>query len=454
MTEPARRSDTTDVRISPLGLDGILGLPRPAEAEGIVLFAHGSGSGRLSPRNNYVAAALRSAGLATLLFDLLTDEEAADRRNVFDVELLAERLTLATVWIRQQEDTKGLLIGYFGASTGAAAALVAAARTHEDIAAIVSRGGRPDMAGPLLGQVRAPTLLIVGGQDAAVLELNRKAFEQLRCQKSLEIVPGATHLFEEPGALDQVIELARQWFTRHLDRTLPTRLIAMFLREVLFADRSEAGCALAQRLLKFKDQRPVVLALPRGGVPVGFEVARALDAPLDLILVRKIGAPFQPELAVGAVVDGGRAETIINEDVVREFQISESYIAEESARQLDEIERRRRLYLADRVRVPLAGRTAIVVDDGIATGATMEAALHATRRANPKRLVLATPAAPPDTLERLRPQVDEVVCLATPRLFGAIGVFYEDFRQVSDEEVVDLLRRATLSKGTPTARPS
>ena len=151
----------------------------------------------------------------------------------------------------------------------------------------------------------------------------------------------------------------------------------MFLREALFADRSEAGRALAQRLLQFKDERPVVLALPRGGVPVGFEVARALDAPLDLVLVRKIGAPFQPELALGAVVDGGRAETVLNEQTIREFQIPESYIAKESARQLAEIERRRRLYLADRPRVPLEGRTTIVVDDGIATGATMEAALHA-----------------------------------------------------------------------------
>jgi putative phosphoribosyl transferase len=225
----------------------------------------------------------------------------------------------------------------------------------------------------------------------------------------------------------------------------------MFLRQALFADRSEAGRRLAERLLRFKDQRPVVLALPRGGVPVGFEVAQALDAPLDLVLVRKIGAPFQPELAVGAVVDGGRPETVVNDEMIREFQIPESYIAEESARQLQEIERRRGLYLAGRARVPVEGRTAIVVDDGIATGATMEAALHATRRANPKRLVLATPVAPPDTIARLRPQADEVVCLATPRLFAAIGAFYDDFRQLSDEEVVDLLRRATRSEQEPIA---
>jgi len=228
----------------------------------------------------------------------------------------------------------------------------------------------------------------------------------------------------------------------------------MFMRQALFADRSEAGRRLAERLLRFKDERPVVLALPRGGVPVGFEVAQALDAPLDLVLVRKIGAPFQPELAVGAVVDGGRAETVVNEDLVREFQIPESYIAEESARQLEEIERRRNLYLAESTRAPVEGHTAIVVDDGIATGATMEAALHATRRANPRRLVLATPVAPPDTIARLRPQADEVVCLATPMLFAAIGAFYEDFRQLSDEEVVDLLRRATRSEQEPTTTAS
>ena len=228
----------------------------------------------------------------------------------------------------------------------------------------------------------------------------------------------------------------------------------MFLRQALFADRSEAGCALARRLLRFKDERPVVLALPRGGVPVGFEVALVLDAPLDLVLVRKIGAPFQQELAIGAVVDGSRPATVLNEEMVREFQIPGSYIAAQSARELEEIEHRRELYLAGRAQAPVEARTAIVVDDGIATGATMEAALHATRRANPKRLVLATPVAPPDTIERLRAQADEVVCLATPRLFDAIGSFYEDFRQLSDEEVVDLLRRAIHFGAEPSATPS
>jgi putative phosphoribosyl transferase len=213
----------------------------------------------------------------------------------------------------------------------------------------------------------------------------------------------------------------------------------------LFADRTEAGRRLAERLARFRTELPLVLALPRGGVPVGFEIARALDAPMDLVMVRKIGAPMQPELAVGAVVDGSRPETVVNPDVVDALGIPESYIEQEGARQLAEIERRRGLYLAGRDRIDVAGRTAIVVDDGIATGATVEAALRATRRAGPRRLVLAAPVAPPDTLARLRPEVDEVVCLATPRFFGAISVYYDDFRQLSDGDVIDLLRRAPVA---------
>jgi putative phosphoribosyl transferase len=212
--EARASAEVRSLRIEPIGLEGLLGLP--PETRALILFAHGSGSGRLSPRNNYVATALRRAGLATLLFDLLTEREAADRKNVFDIELLAERLLAATRWTHEQAATRDLPLGYFGASTGAAAALVAAARSELAIGAIVSRGGRPDMAGPALSEVRAPTLLIVGGDDVQVLALNRTALARLRCAKKLEIVPGASHLFEEPGTLDAVIDLARQWFSDHL----------------------------------------------------------------------------------------------------------------------------------------------------------------------------------------------------------------------------------------------
>jgi dienelactone hydrolase len=202
----------------PVTLEGNLSLPEGAR--GVVLFAHGSGSGRHSSRNRYVARLLNQAGLATLLIDLLTaDEEAVDLQTAhlrFDIGLLAQRLVGATDWLTQQPDTRHLRIGYFGASTGAAAALVAAAERPDVVGAVVSRGGRPDLAGPALPLVRAPTLLIVGGSDVPVIGLNRAAFEQLRCEKQLVIVPGATHLFEEPGALDEVARLAREWFERHL----------------------------------------------------------------------------------------------------------------------------------------------------------------------------------------------------------------------------------------------
>lgn len=207
----------------------------------------------------------------------------------------------------------------------------------------------------------------------------------------------------------------------------------------IFADRAEAGRALAKVLADKGYRDPVVLALPRGGVAVALEVAKALGAPLDLVLVRKIGVPYQPELALAAVVDGEHPELVINEDVRRMSGVSDADLERGKARELAEIDRRRAYYLKGRERVPVAGRTAIVVDDGIATGATTRAALKALRRANPDKLVLAVPVAPPDTLAKLRGEVDEVVCLETPEPFYAIGLYYYDFTQVSDEEVVALL---------------
>jgi len=199
-----------------VSLDGILGLP--AGPRGVVVFAHGSGSGRFSPRNNFVARHLQQNGLATLLLDLLTPDEADDRGKVFDIDLLADRLLLAKAWLEEEPHTKELGIGYFGASTGAGAALQAAAREPASIQAVVSRGGRPDLAEPYLPSVTAPTLLIVGGWDEPVIEMNQSAYELLTCDKKLIIVPGATHLFEEPGTLEQVADHACKWFQRYLHR--------------------------------------------------------------------------------------------------------------------------------------------------------------------------------------------------------------------------------------------
>src|SRR3954463_11613982 len=206
--------DTLEIELGEMHLQALLGIPE--NAKGLVIFAHGSGSGRSSPRNNRVSAALREAGLATLLLELLTPEEERDRANVFDIPLLASRLSFAADWSLAAPETAHLPIGYFGASTGAAAALVAAAAPRSPARAIVSRGGRPELAGAALPHVTAPTLLLVGSLDTQVIELNRMAYNRLEARKELGIVPGAGHLFEEPGTLDAVQHHAIRWFRRYL----------------------------------------------------------------------------------------------------------------------------------------------------------------------------------------------------------------------------------------------
>ena len=207
----------TGVKGEPIKLPGRLALPTPPT--GLVLFAHGSGSSRHSPRNMQLASTLHESWIGTLLFDLLTEQEATDRVNVFDIPLLAERILAATRFVAGLDATRHLPLGLFGASTGAAAALVASAREPR-VSAVVSRGGRPDLAGHKLRVVTAPTLLLVGGEDHEVLELNRRALAELECEKQLEVVPGATHLFDEPGTLDEAARLSAEWFARHLQ--LPT----------------------------------------------------------------------------------------------------------------------------------------------------------------------------------------------------------------------------------------
>ena len=211
--EPVIDEDV-DIRIGEVVVTGHLTVPE--RSTGLVIFAHGSGSSRHSPRNQYVASVLNEAGLATLLFDLLTNREELDRSNVFDIDLLAHRLIGVAAWAHGHDRLADLPTGYFGASTGAGAALWAAADAGSDVAAVVSRGGRPDLAGPRLGAVRAPTLLIVGGRDTVVIDLNRQARAQLVCESELSVVPGATHLFEEPGTLRAAAEIARDWFLEHL----------------------------------------------------------------------------------------------------------------------------------------------------------------------------------------------------------------------------------------------
>ncbi|HXJ02259.1 MAG TPA: phosphoribosyltransferase [Micropepsaceae bacterium] len=216
-----------------------------------------------------------------------------------------------------------------------------------------------------------------------------------------------------------------------------------------FLDRAEAGRKLAHALAHLKSERPVILALPRGGVPVGFEVAKALEAPLDVVLVRKIGMPGQPELALGAVVDGAHPRLVLNEELVELLHPGRRYIETEEKRQLAEIERRRALYARGRPAIELAGRTVIVVDDGIATGATMRAVLKALPESKPKRVVLAVPVAAVDSLQALSKLADETVCLMTPEPFYAVGAFYRNFEQTTDQEVIELLARAAENAAKP-----
>ncbi len=395
MDEP--QSEPNPVRIPPLGLEGLLGVPHGAT--GLVIFAHGSGS---------------------------------------DFPRMASRLAAAADWARSQPQLKSLPIGYFGASAGAAAGALVAAARDQNIRAVVSGGGRPDLAKNALAKVKAATLLIVGGDDTAVLDTNRAAFERLQCAKELIVIPGAGHWFEEPGALQQVVRHARRWLLRFLGpRRLPPS------GHVVFADRRDAGRQLAAALERFKDEHPFVLALPRGGVPVAFEVAQALGAPLDVALVRKIGAPGHAELGLGAVVEGEDPQMILNEEVVRLVRPKPGYLQSEKTRQLQELERRRRLYRDGRPAPAVEGRTVVVVDDGIATGGSAKAVLRALSARRAEKLVLAVPVAPADTLEALASEADEIVCLAAPEPFFAVGEHYEDFAQTTDEEVVRLLERAS-----------
>jgi predicted phosphoribosyltransferase/pimeloyl-ACP methyl ester carboxylesterase len=412
----------------------------PAGALGVVLFAHGSGSGRHSPRNRFVARQLREAGMGTLLLDLLTEDEEADDAVTghlrFDVRLLADRLVEATTWLETHPPTAGLPVAYFGASTGAAAALIAAARQPGRIAAAVSRGGRPDLAGPVLGRVHCPTLLIVGGLDGTVVGLNQNALRRLAAPvKELVVVPGAGHLFEEPGKLEDVARLASNWFARYFSAAHDEERDPL-----VFNDRRDAGQRLAEALREYADQSDLlVLALPRGGVPVAYEVARALHAPLDVVVVRKLGLPGQEELAMGAIASGG--VRVVNDEVVHALDLQPEMIEEVADREWPELRRRELAYRGERPPLPVEGRTIILVDDGLATGSTMRAAVLALRQLGPRKIVVAVPVGPPDVCESMREDADDVVCLRTPEHFMAVGRWYANFGQTTDEEVRELLAR-------------
>jgi len=406
----------------------------PEAAQGIILFVHGSGSSRFSPRNQYVAEILQKARFATLLMDLLDETEAEDRSKVFDIDLLADRVVSILDWLKEQPAVRDLPIGLFGASTGAAAALRGAAQRPQSVSAVVSRGGRPDLAWYDLSEVQAPTLLIVGGNDVEVLQLNRTALRRLQATAELHVIPGATHLFQEPGALQKVAVGAKQWFSRWL---FPNEEPVLSKRSS-FANRADAAHQLAARLHDRAFTDPLVLAIPRGGVVLGAILAEELHADLDVVLSRKLRMPGNPELAVGAICEKGNVYLNIPQDELTPDL--EAYLKREREHQLAEIARRRELLRQGRPPASVKGRSVVVTDDGIATGSTMIAALRTLRQQQPKEIVVAVPVGSPDRLHEVHKECDEVVCLiTTPHLF-AVGQFYQDFSQVEDEEVVELLQ--------------
>ena len=448
-----RRRDTIEELTLPVAgieLRGSLGVPQGPI--GLVLFAHGSGSSRMSPRNRHVAEALRARGMATLLFDLLTEsEELADRIDGhlrFDVDLLAERLLAVTEWVQHTSSVAHLPLASFGASTGAAAARIAASRRPDLVRAGVSRGGRPDLAGAALPLVRAPTLMIVGGNDHEVLELNRDAIDRMTVATQLAIVPGATHLFEEPGALDEVAQLASEWLIDHFAQVFAEPRRGNWGRQ--FTDRRSAGQRLAGALRHYEGAHAIVFGLPRGGVPVADEIARALGAPLDIWLVRKIGMPIQPELGMGALAEG--AALVLDAGLVKWSGAGPRELRALVHRKAAEIRRHAKLYRGELAAPDVRGKTAILVDDGIATGSTLAAAIKGARRRGAARVVVAAPVAAAEAAAALRRSADEVVSLSTPEQLIAVGAWYQDFHQLSDDEVMMILaeaRRRTASGAQP-----
>lgn len=415
-------------------IHGDLTLPHLPEA--LVLFVHGSGSSRKSPRNQLVASVLQNHNYATLLMDLLTEDEESDREKVFDCELLATRVMEVSLWVKNQMELSSLPMALFGASTGGGAALIAAAQWPQRFSAVISRGGRPDLARDYLSQVRQPTLLIVGAHDEVVLRLNRQAFDKLNCKRRLEVISGATHLFEEPGKLEEVARLAQTW----LDENVKSARLP-------FDSRKTAAEQLAKRLRGRVFSNPIVAAIPRGGVVTGVSLAKELGAEIGLVFSRKLRHPLFSELAIGAICQD--QAPVLTKEGLRTQDENPKAVKEEIRRQRKEIEERRKKYRDFVAEGRLQNRTVILTDDGIATGATVLAAAKYIRSEKPKELILTIPVAASDSLGQLAEIADEILCLATPSLFFSVGEFYREFPQVSDEECLELLRQA---EGVPKAK--
>ena len=447
-------------------LEADLTIPRGSQA--IVLFAHGSGSSRYSSRNQLVANVLNNKGIATLLVDLLSHEEKRIDEETkhlrYNIELLAERFAAVTTWLAEQPETRNFKIGYFGSSTGAAAALIAAARLGT-AKAIVTRGGRSDLAAEsAIHQVKAPTLFIVGGNDTAVVAMNKRALEFLRDAeaKELAIIPGATHLFEEPGKIEEVAQIAAEWFEYYLLGTRKSKFPNKYARiteggflfslrgkhafQIKFRDRFAAGQILASMFSNYKDDRRgvTVLGIARGGVVVADPIAEKLNADLDIIVSRKLRSPHNSENAIGAIMHDGSVY-LGTSSLKTQHDISDEYIAMEKLEQKREIERRLRVYRPNNREYKIKDRIVILVDDGIATGASVIAAARWVRKHKPKRLIIAAPVAPKQVVKSLKNEADEIEVIRNPSNFKAVEQFYQHFDAISDDRIVQIAKRRFVS---------
>jgi predicted phosphoribosyltransferase/pimeloyl-ACP methyl ester carboxylesterase len=436
-------------------LEADLCLPNPAKA--IILVAHGSGSDRQSTRNQYVAQMFNDAGFGTLLVDLLNaDEKKVDNMTKhlrFDIDLLASRIESITQWLLNYSESRDLSIGYFGSSTGAAASLIASLIFKNEVRAIVLRGGRPDLAEDKLGNVSAPTLLIVGAFDTDIIETNKSALNELNQAqaRALITIPGAGHLFEEIGKMEEVAKAAVDWFECHLLASgkhfenkymenahgLISQFKTKLVPRIKFKDRDAAGEMLAGLLVKYRKDTPIVLGIPRGGVVVADVIARKLSANLDIVISKKMRAPNNSEFALGALVQDG--SFYLDKAIVDSLDVSYEYIEAEKLEQKREMDRRLSIYRPLRKEHEFKDKTTILVDDGAATGSTIIAAARWIRKQKPKKVIIALPVAPRQIFEALRREADEINILRIPKKFGSVSDFYLDYDPVSDQRVIELL---------------
>lgn len=437
-------------------LEGDLCIPHGSKA--IVLFAHGAGSSKYSTRNQYVAQKLNNAGFATLLVDLLTPNEKeidSNTRHIrFNIMLLASRIESVMNWLIQEPRTQNLSIGCFGSSTGAAAALILASTFKNTIKAIVSRGGRLDLAEGWIEAVSAPTLLIVGGCDVNVIGINKRAIKQLRqaVAKELVVIPGAGHLFEETGKIEEVAKAAVNWFESYLLRNgesfhsryshrYESFLSGSTMKRIFqlkFKDRAAAGDMLSELLSKYRNEVPMVIGIARGGIVVADMITRKLSAEFDIVVCRRLRSPINSENPVGGIMQDG--SVYLDNSLIQSLNLSNEYLQSEKLEQKKEIDRILALYRPGTKEYRIKHKIVILADDGAATGVSMIVAARWIRKLQPKMLVIALPVASSKAIRMLQEEADDFEIIRRPSSFESVEQFYRDFSPVPDQRIMQIVR--------------